>query len=410
MVKSKVLFLDEIINIPNKKDKEVIPEGGTLQFSQLFNAFFKNKTNINLVKTYFKITSKKINLTKIAEDSFLFKIPKDLIDNSLREKTSLKEVQKKIDILTNHFQNLIEEQKITAIFFNGYYGLLRYALFLAAKRANIFVVIQHAGVWKKEVEHIPKNGIKSWKKRIYFGIEKSPFLYQNSYHIFLNDHSKKNLLESHNIILKNRSKTIAFPLDTSSHYSVFKKTEEKSKKISIALISRWDAIKNHSAFLRLGKFIKEKKIKNILLFSVTKKKSKIRSIFLEEYKKYIKTIKPMSNKELGLFYRKNDLILLPSHFETFGAVVGESILNGKPAIISSQTGWVDVYKKFKLEKLIINPKDSGQKIFETIKFYQENQEKFIPKFEKLQRYIIETHDPIKVFQQYEKIFTSLIKK
>lgn len=400
--KLKILFNDSHSNHPKNKN---IPQGGPSRFVKIFINYFSQNKNIYLASFFFshnsenqEIFSKKIT-SKKQHDFYELVYPAEKIKNIYKSSLTKKQFLEFLAPWVNEIEKTFAIVQPDVLFLNGY-SLSNYILFCVANKNNIPTVIQHAGIWKKEIKIGSGNAFSSEMQKVLSSLEKD-LARGNTYHIFLNEFSKQAFCNIHNINnLKNKHTTIPLPV------VIEKPRTFKIKDIKkIGSVARWDAIKNHSALLRLGKYLSQKNIP-IAVTAVTQRFNGISSDFRKEYLQYVNIIDPMEPKKLINFYRSQDITLIPSNFDVSPTVVIESIIQGIPVIISSQTGWVDVYKKFKLEKLIIDPKDSGQKIFEIIKFYQENQKNFIPKFEKLQRYIIETHDPDKVFRQYEKIFTS----
>lgn len=51
------------------------------------------------------------------------------------------------------------------------------------------------------------------------------------------------------------------------------------------------------------------------------------------------------NQELAAIYRQNHLFILPTHGENFGHVIFESLLNGRPVLISDHTPWKNIEEK-----------------------------------------------------------------
>jgi glycosyltransferase involved in cell wall biosynthesis len=77
----------------------------------------------------------------------------------------------------------------------------------------------------------------------------------------------------------------------------------------------------------------------------------------------------MPHEELADFYRSVDLIITPSHFETFGNVPLEAITTGTPAIVNRTVGVKEALEKVGLEDFVvdINNMDSVVKKIKSIK-------------------------------------------
>jgi glycosyltransferase involved in cell wall biosynthesis len=61
----------------------------------------------------------------------------------------------------------------------------------------------------------------------------------------------------------------------------------------------------------------------------------------------------MNTPQLRAFYRAVDLIVVPSHFETFSNVAAEAILLGTSVLVSEQVGFADILKAAGLKRMVI---------------------------------------------------------
>jgi glycosyltransferase involved in cell wall biosynthesis len=62
----------------------------------------------------------------------------------------------------------------------------------------------------------------------------------------------------------------------------------------------------------------------------------------------------MGNHKLSNFYSKMDLVICPSHFETYGNVAQEAVASGTPALISSRMGVAETFRRFGLDRWIVD--------------------------------------------------------
>lgn len=62
----------------------------------------------------------------------------------------------------------------------------------------------------------------------------------------------------------------------------------------------------------------------------------------------------MDSYKLPNFYSKMDTIICPSHFETYGNVAQEAVASGTPALITQTMGVAETFRRFGLEKWIID--------------------------------------------------------
>ena len=73
----------------------------------------------------------------------------------------------------------------------------------------------------------------------------------------------------------------------------------------------------------------------------------------------------MDNRKLAGFYKNMDIIICPSHFETYGNVAQEALASGTPALVSKNMGITETLAKLKLGHLVTDfrsPKAVYQKI------------------------------------------------
>ncbi len=123
----------------------------------------------------------------------------------------------------------------------------------------------------------------------------------------------------------------------------------------------------------------------------------------KEYVKYVHVFPFMSPKQLKEFYKKMDLLILPSHFDVSPTVVMEGLLQGKGTLISPNVGWVSVYNNYGSRKWITG--FNHQKI--VIKKIKKLLREAPP--EKLIEYIKKQHEPLGIFRKYLDLFSSLIE-
>jgi hypothetical protein len=62
----------------------------------------------------------------------------------------------------------------------------------------------------------------------------------------------------------------------------------------------------------------------------------------------------MANDKMKSFYKKQGLIISPSHFETFGNVPVETVCVGVPVLINENMGCSEVFSQAELEEMIIS--------------------------------------------------------
>ncbi|MES2225110.1 MAG: glycosyltransferase family 4 protein [Patescibacteria group bacterium] len=407
----RILFNDSHSNYGAGK---AAAQGGPMIFADLFVQYSKDAP-YHLTSVFFKsepdATGVRLHKTSSKPQHDLF----DVVYNRADLSVSYKQDYTKKAFLAflspwlEQIERLFDEARPDVVFLNGY-ALTNYLLFAIAKKRNIPVCIQHAGIWKNEINISAGSAFSPSIKKIFIGLEKD-LVQHATHHVFLNSFSKERFLAAHKLHENDLYESSIIPLPIQTPAIIRPVTLKKKSKDTIRIggVSRWDAIKNHSAFLRLAEYIAEEKIPATVSV-VTNPFNGVASTFRDSYAAHIDIVAPMNTKKLAVFYRSCDVLLLPSKFETAGGVVMEAIIQGVPAIISDSVGWVPDYQSLGLHSLIVSPQASGKMLYAAIETLFNNKEAYIKRFASFQSKIIPRHDPKKIFPKYEKIFTSLSKK
>jgi glycosyltransferase involved in cell wall biosynthesis len=403
----RVLFNDSHVNLPSNTQ---VPQGGPSRFSQMFaNYFGENKTKVELISLLFSHNpqNKKIFVRETSNDRKFFELvyPKEILNDSYKKEYTKKRFFTFLKPFMNEMEIIFEKAKPDIVFINGF-GLTNWMILENAYKRKIPICIQHAGIWKKELQ-VSQEHFSPSVRKIFSSIEKEVFK-KSTHQIFLNEFSRDVFCKLHNISkteIVNKSSIIPIPVDINKTYKIFL---QKRNTYNIGMVARWDRIKNHASIMRLATYMKKKHIQMILNV-VTKWPVDIVSNFKNKYEKLVSVIPVMIPDKLKNFYLSQDLIIIPSRFDVSPMVLIEALSCGKPTIISNKTGWGSHYKKFGLEKMIISPNASGEKIFNTIDLLIKNNDKYITKFQKLQKKLIIDHDPKLVFKKYYQTFNNLKK-
>ncbi|MBU3895877.1 glycosyltransferase [Patescibacteria group bacterium] len=326
----KILGNDYKTSIPRSNR---MSHGGTASFAPLLSNFLiKNGhqwvgININFAKEKSEPT---LVYEKDGKSFWDVAVPRALVlrTRNSRKKPDLKEVFKKE---IEEISSLISSIKPDLVFLNGAY-FKPWFLLQAAYKAKIPIIAKHAGIWKKEIE-----GFRSFSdpaKETFKEAERD-FSKLSTVEIFLNSWSRS--VYRKEVFSPKNSEVIALPI----HLPKIKIKSHKNPNFNIGLVARWDAIKNHEAFLALAKECRKQNLPWEFYAVVSIPDRDVRK---KEYSEYI-SIEPIKNKRnLSFFYQKMDLTILPSHFDVSPHVVPESIFNGTPAMISENVGWIDDYK------------------------------------------------------------------
>ncbi|MCF7843363.1 glycosyltransferase family 4 protein [Candidatus Gracilibacteria bacterium] len=292
------------------------------------------------------------------------------------------------------------------MFLNGF-SAYSWLLYAAAKKCNLPIVFQHAGIMKREVEQyeelfseIGRNMCYEMELDATLGVDVN---------IFLNEYCEKELAHCYN--LDSVPQSIIIPLPHAGWiFDPIKKVPSGSN-ITIGVVARWDRIKNHPAILALAEEINKQslpwKIEVVTTIPKTNKFKEMKS----RYRELIEVVPPMGRTELREFYSKIDIALLPSNFDAAGAVVMEALATGIPTLISPSVGWVSEYDENNMNEWIVsfdNPSDVVTRIQNQLR------RDSWPEVSSLSNYIKTIHAPDNVYNAYlnvfEKTFSSNISK
>lgn len=404
--KIRVIFNDAHANLPSNS---IIPQGGVSSFARKLCNYFENKKQeVELISLLFSHNPNNKNIyikeTKGKHKYYELYYPREGLINSYKKNYSIKQYTKFLEPWIEEVDKIFEKAKPDIVFLNGF-SLSNWLIMETAHRRKIPISIQHAGIWKKEL-NVSKSHFSSSIKKIFSSFEKDIFN-KATHQIFLNEFSRDVYFSLHNISQNKKTflKTsiIPLPIETKG----FKKVNLPQKiHYKIGVVARWDAIKNHDAILRLAKYVNKKNLPISIQVVTGWGEGKLTD-YKKDYQKYIEIVKPMSPEKLKSFYKSQDIILIPSRFDVSPTVLMEASSLGKPTIISNQVGWVSDFRTFNLNKLVIKPSDSGKNIYKTINILIKDKAMYINKFKKLQRKIISKHNTNVVFKEYYKIFKKI---
>ncbi|MBI4708776.1 MAG: glycosyltransferase family 4 protein [Candidatus Portnoybacteria bacterium] len=293
----------------------------------------------------------------------------------------------------------IEKSRPDVIFLNGF-SIYAWIVLKAAFETKTPLVIKHAGILKKEIDIYHDFFSKAGAKILYETEREISDIAR--YEIFLNKWSWN--VYNKEVRKVSKKQGVIIPLPLPNGYILKRhKPKRVEKIIHIGMVARWDRIKNHPAALALAKRINELKlpwkIHSITLIPETKHNPQLK----EEYKKYISVEKQRSAEALKKFYRKMDLIIIPSHFDVSPGIVLEAVSEGVGVLISPNVGWVSEFKRAGAGEWIIdfsNPDKVVRRIKKLIG-------KEIPY--SLLKSIEENHNSKRVFGKYLEIFKKATK-
>lgn len=293
----------------------------------------------------------------------------------------------------------LKESRSDIFFLNGF-SALTFILMFAVNRLKIPMMATHHGIWYKEWKALDPKLIKKSGVKFRVEIEKDTVRFAKK-NVFL---SKLSLREFQKHLIKIPKANLEFiPIPYNPVFASKKMPKRRKDKedLKILFVGRWDAVKNHEAYLNLAKRAKQlglpwtfSSVVNIFPY---KHYDPIRS----EYEKYIQVMPTVPAKELKKVYLSSDLTVVPSHFDVYPGVVTESLLQNRPSLISENVGWIDHYREHGIKHWIMDF-TSPDKVIAKIKQISRED---VPK--SLYKRILKENEPKRVFKQYYNLFQQL---
>ncbi|MFA5946830.1 MAG: glycosyltransferase [Patescibacteria group bacterium] len=246
-------------------------------------------------------------------------------------------IRKKWDVLIETTKNILRKEAPDIVLINGTYSA-PWILAQAAQELGIPMVLRYAGVLQKEV------GNKGYfVRRRLLTYEQSIVSAANAI-IFPSTLCRK--VVEHEIVHRSVKKGIVIP-NPVSHVGTVHQKHSRKARFTMAAIGRWSAIKNFQAFLALHDALQEEQWPHRAIMVTS---------FWDERFGISETIErkdPMNQEDLQTFYQSLDLLVVPSHFETFCNVAAEALVHGCSVLVSENIGIADVLRKAGLDRMVI---------------------------------------------------------
>jgi glycosyltransferase involved in cell wall biosynthesis len=127
------------------------------------------------------------------------------------------------------------------------------------------------------------------------------------------------------------------------------------------VIGRWTFIKNFQAFIALHK--------ELLIEKWPHRAIMVTSYWDEKFgiPETVERKNTMSQEDLFKFYHSINLLLVPSHFETFSNVAAEALVRGTSVLVSKNVGFSEILIKSGLKRMVIDSFDDPIKVAEAVK-------------------------------------------
>ena len=280
-------------------------------------------------------------------------IPFENIGDLAKAAGNLGEFESSMESVILEYEKVIAAEKPDIILLSGTYHLV-WCLYIAAVRARAKkIVLHYHGVISREVEKYEERA-----RNIYREMEKS-YLDDSVFYIFPSNIARE--AAEKEVFGRPLKKCKILPNPVPLYF--FKNTSKIGELancplpelagrsgINAGFVMRWTHEKNPRFIARLAKFNSSAGGKlNICAVASLNPRSRIYA----KLKKDIKFVAPMLNKELARFYRMMDVVICPSHFETYGNIAMEAVACGTPALISPNMGVAEQFRRFGLESFIV---------------------------------------------------------
>lgn len=258
-------------------------------------------------------------------------------------------LRKKWKPLIETAKDIFRQESPDIVLLNGTYAT-PWVLACAAKDLGIPIVLRYAGVLQKEVSH------KSFlvKKRL---LAHEKWLVSSVARIIFPSHICQDVVEKEifNFPVKYG---VVIPNPVIPTKTLIRR---RKRRFTISTIGRWTSIKNFQAFVSLHR--------ELLLQEWHHKAVMVTSYWDNTFDipETIEKKKQMSQEDLFIFYRSVDLLVVPSHFETFCNVAAEALVSGTSVLVSKNVGFSEILIKCGLKRMVIGSFDDPKKVAEAVK-------------------------------------------
>ncbi|MDO8509559.1 MAG: glycosyltransferase family 4 protein [bacterium] len=252
-------------------------------------------------------------------------------------------------ILVETTKNILRQEAPDVILANGTYHI-PWILSQAAKQLGIPIVLRYAGVLQKEVLH-----------KSYF-VKKRLLVYEKwqasaATTIIFPSKICKDVVEGE-IVGHPVKRSFIIPNPVAKHVTTARR---RVGRYTLAAVGRWTQIKNFQAFIALHK--------NLLAEDWPHRALMVTSFWDEKFgiPETIERKHSMSHNDLLTLYKSIDLLIVPSHFETFCNVAAEALMSGASVLVSKNVGLSEILVKAGLSRMVIDSFNNPTKVTDAVK-------------------------------------------
>lgn len=245
--------------------------------------------------------------------------------------------------IIDEYRRILLTEKPNLVLINGTY-FLPWCLYQAAKMTSLPMVLHYHGILSKEIAHWRAGPLKEAFESMERSFDDTSMLY--IFPSLLAKHVVEQDIFGHPV---HQSAIVPNPVTVPRFFS--KKTTRINDKKTVGLVSRWTSVKNPDFYIKLAKHDLEKG-DNYDFYIVTDLLAKQRR--KKELTALLKFHDTMSQQKLRQFFRSLDVLVSPSHFETYGNVAQEAIACRTPALVNPNMGVSETYAAIGLRDWVIN--------------------------------------------------------
>lgn len=259
------------------------------------------------------------------------------------------DLRKRWNVLIETTKDILRKETPDVVLINGTY-FVPWILAIAAQEVGIPIVLRYAGVLKKEIAH------KSFLVRRRLLKHEREIVSCADAIIFPSALCRRVVEEE--VLKADVRRGIVIPNPAAAEATAPRRARER---YTIAAIGRWTPIKNFSAYVALHEELLHQRWAHraVLVTSTVDERFRIPET--------IERKEPMSQEELRAFYRSVDLLVVPSHFETFCNVAAEALVHGTSVLVSERVGFSEILHKAGLGRMVVPSFDDPIVVAKAIK-------------------------------------------
>jgi len=267
-------------------------------------------------------------------------LPESIPKNVCGNLNSYDELCNRFEPVVRTVEDIINIEKPDVAFIEGTY-YAPWCFYRAAKRVRMPIVLLYAGILREEIANWSKT-----QKEPLMKMERD-FYSLNTHYIFPSNLTKRKVETE--VFKASLPQSSVIPNGISPEFFINKLVEEgEGKGEGIGWIGRSSYVKRLDYILQLNNELR-KSCKSYKIHIVTDTQPKLRA---ELENAGIEVISPMESSKLREFYQRREVIISPSHFETYGNVPMEAIAAGTPALVSLNMGVAERFIELGLEDYI----------------------------------------------------------